>query len=202
MLDNMQFSMVPAEAAWYAAWVMPRHEKAVSRLLKQLGYVEFLPLYEARRRWSDRVKKVRLPLFSGYVFCQLDAPNPAKIVSLPGILAVVKNGNRWAAIDAAELAAIQRVVNGNIAVEPCPFVTKGDRVRIESGPLAGLSGILQEIHGRRQLVLSISEIGRSVAVAVHDQDVRLLDAALAAQRLAIDGPALPAASGGFPELAR
>jgi transcription antitermination factor NusG len=202
MLNKMQFSMVPAEAAWYAAWVMPRHEKTVSRLLKQLGYREFLPLYEARRRWSDRVKKVRLPLFSGYVFCQLDAGNPAKIVSLPGILSIVKNGNRWAAIDAAELAAIQRVVNGNVAVEPCPFVTKGDCVRIESGPLAGLSGILQEVHGRRQLVLSISEIARSVAVAINDQDMRLVDAALAAPRLVIDGPALPASGGGFPELAR
>lgn len=43
----------------------------MSRYLSATGLEEFLPLYQVRRRWSDRVKVVDVPLFDGYVFVVL-----------------------------------------------------------------------------------------------------------------------------------
>jgi len=40
--------------------------------LRGKGYEEFLPLYRSRRRWSDRIKELDVPLFPGYLFCRCD----------------------------------------------------------------------------------------------------------------------------------
>ena len=49
--------------AWYAVRVRSRFEQVVSTALREKGYEEFVPLVRSRRRWSDRVKELRLPLF-------------------------------------------------------------------------------------------------------------------------------------------
>ena len=54
---------------WYAIRVQSKFENLASATLRGKGYEEFLPLYRSRRRWSDRVKQLDLPLFPGYLFC-------------------------------------------------------------------------------------------------------------------------------------
>jgi hypothetical protein len=53
---------------WFALRVKSRTEKVVATIARNKGYEEFLPLYQCRRKWSDRFKSVELPLFPGYVF--------------------------------------------------------------------------------------------------------------------------------------
>src|ERR1043165_693362 len=60
------------KGSWFAIRVRSSKEGFVSRILRNKGYNEFLPVYRARRRWSDRVAVVELPLFPGYVFCRFD----------------------------------------------------------------------------------------------------------------------------------
>ncbi|PYV81621.1 MAG: hypothetical protein DMG05_29645, partial [Acidobacteria bacterium] len=55
---------------WFALVVRSQHEKMVASVLHSKGYEEFLPLYTVKRRWSDRIKQLELPLFPGYVFCR------------------------------------------------------------------------------------------------------------------------------------
>ena len=54
---------------------------------------------------------------------------------------------------------------------PHPFLKEGDRVRLRSGPLAGIEGILQKRKDGYRLVLSIELLGRSVAVEVEQSDI-------------------------------
>src|SRR5438552_3423486 len=46
---------------WFAVQTRTTHEKRVASLLDYQRYEYFLPLYTARRRWSDRIKQVELP---------------------------------------------------------------------------------------------------------------------------------------------
>src|ERR1700730_11997668 len=62
-------------ANWYALPNRARNEKAISERLQEQGLTTFLPLVTEVRRWSDRKKKVELPLFSCYVFVKLVAAN-------------------------------------------------------------------------------------------------------------------------------
>ena len=57
---------------WYAVYVRSRHEKKVHQLLLEKGVESSLPLIKITRKWSDRKKKVEIPLFRGYVFVRID----------------------------------------------------------------------------------------------------------------------------------
>src|SRR2546425_463252 len=56
---------------WYAIQLRPRCEKFVAVQLRNKGYEEYLPMYRSRRRWSDRVKEIQLPLFPGHIVIAL-----------------------------------------------------------------------------------------------------------------------------------
>ena len=70
------------------------------------------------------------------------------------------------AVDESEIQAIQTIAAAGVPQQPWPFLTAGDRVRIESGPLAGLEGILTEVRRSHRLVLSVTLLQRSVAVEI------------------------------------
>ena len=153
-------------AAWFALQVKPRHEKTAAWALHNKGYEEFLPLYRSRRRWSDRIKELDIPLFAGYVFCRFDPEERLPVLTSPGIVSIVGMGKIPAPVAEAEIAALQAVVRSGLRAEPWPFLRIGHGVRIELGPLAGLEGILSDFKSRQRLVVSVTLLQRSVAVEI------------------------------------
>jgi len=151
---------------WFALQVRARYEQGVADHLNGKGYELFLPLYKCRKRWSDRVKEVEVPLFPGYLFCRLNPQDRLPILKTPGVIQVVGSNRIPAAVDEHEIQAIQAMVASGIPNQPWPFLATGDRVRIESGPLSGLEGILVEFKGNHRLVLSVTLLQRSVAVEI------------------------------------
>lgn len=154
---------------WYALQVQPRHEKAVSSILRNKGHEEFLPLYRVRRKWKRRYVELELPLFAGYVFCRFGSGVKTPVVTSPGVLGIVGFDRSAAPIDDAEIDALKRVMASGLKVEPCSYLAVGDRVRIHEGPLAGLEGILLEIRNLFRVVLSVNLLRQSIVVEV-DRD--------------------------------
>ena len=66
----------------------------------------------------------------------------------------------------AEIDGVRRMIESSLRVEPCPHLKRGDWVRIRSGPLAGLEGILNRKKNSYSLVLSVELLQKSVAVEV------------------------------------
>jgi transcription antitermination factor NusG len=151
---------------WFALQVRARYEQGVADHLDGKGYELFLPIYKCRKRWSDRVKEVEAPLFPGYLFCRLNPQDRLPILKTPGVIQVVGSNRTPTAVDEHEIQAIQAMVASGIPNQPWPFLATGDRVRIESGPLSGLEGILIEFKGNHRLVLSVTLLQRSVAVEI------------------------------------
>jgi transcription antitermination factor NusG len=154
---------------WVALQVRPRTEKLVAIALHSKGIEVFLPLYTARRRWSDRVKELQLPLFDGYVFCKLNLLYRMPVLTIPGVIQFVGIGKIPAPIEEAEIAALQSVIKAGLPSMPWPFLQVGQWVRVEHGALRDLEGILLHAKGSHRLVLSVSLLQRSVAVEV-DRD--------------------------------
>jgi transcription antitermination factor NusG len=171
---------------WFALQVRARYEQGVADHLDGKGYELFLPVYKCRKRWSDRVKEVEAPLFPGYLFCRLNPQDRLPILKTPGVIQVVGTNRTPTAVDENEIQAIQAMVASGIPNQPWPFLTTGDRVRIESGPLSGLEGILVEFKGNHRLVLSVSLLQRSVAVEI--------DSAFVASLRSTSGPRLEKAA--------
>jgi transcription antitermination factor NusG len=157
---------------WYAIYVRNRHEKLVNSLLSQKGYETLLPSYRDRRKWSDRIKEVELPLFPGYLFCRLDPVRTLPIVSTPGVVSIVARGKTPVAVDPDEMTALQRLLASEAGARPWDFVSAGEWVAIQSGPLAGLEGIVVCEKKTLRLVLSVTLLQRSVMVELDRQAVR------------------------------
>jgi transcription antitermination factor NusG len=151
---------------WFALQVRARYEQSAADHLDGKGYEWFLPLYKCRKRWSDRIKEVESPLFPGYLFCRLNPQDRLPILKTPGVIQIVGSNRVPIAVDENEILGIQRMIASGIPNQPWPFLAAGDRVRIESGPLSGLEGILVEFKGNHRLVLSVSLLQRSVAVEI------------------------------------
>jgi transcription antitermination factor NusG len=165
---------------WFALQVRGRRELAVAEYLQGQGYEWFLPLYKCQKVWSDRIKEVESPLFPGYLFCRFDTQFRLPILKTPGVIQIVGNNRQPIPVDEHEIAAIQTLIATGARNQPWPFLAVGDKVRIESGPLTGLEGLLVEFRGSHRLVISVTLLQRSVAVELHSAVVTSLRSSKAA----------------------
>ena len=152
--------------AWYALTVKPRHEKAAALNLERKGLESYLPLYRAQRQWSDRHKEVELCLFPGYVFCRFGFERRLDVSSLPSVTSIVGFGGLPTPVSEEEIAAIQSILASGHRVWPWPYLEAGQRVRIVSGVLAGLEGILAREKDAWRVVVNVELLRRSVAVEI------------------------------------
>jgi transcription antitermination factor NusG len=165
-----------SDEKWFALSVKHRQEDVVAAHLKFKGYQVFLPVYQSRRIWSDRVRVLSLPLFPGYVFCQFNLSNrTTPVVTTPGVVRILGIGANPSPVDDKELAAIQRITRSELECEPWSYLHEGSRVRIAAGSLTGVEGVVVEQRSEMHLVVSITLLRRSVAVHIDPAWVKRLD---------------------------
>jgi transcription antitermination factor NusG len=167
---------------WFALQTKSRHEKKVDYLLKQKGYQCLTPTYRQKRKWSDRTVKIELPLFPMYVFCRFNPTALGQIVSIRGVLRAVEFGGKLAEVAAEEIEALQMLALSNLLREPWQYLPQGTSVRIETGPLAGIQGFICMSENKRQLIISVTLLQRSVAVELDGSTVVSVIPELAAER--------------------
>ena len=147
----------------------------VATIAHDKGFEEFLPMCQVRRRWSDRLKSIELPLFPGYVFCRLAPQHRLPLLMIPGVLHFVGIGKIPVPVADAEISAIRMAVQSGLSTEPWTFLKVGQRIGIHDGPLAGLEGILVANDKQQRLVVSVTLLERSIAVAIESHWARSLD---------------------------
>jgi transcription antitermination factor NusG len=151
---------------WRALYTRHHHEKSVAKTLAAKGFTVFLPLYSAPRRWKDRTKVVSFPLFSCYVFINGGLDRHLDIVTTAGVHGFVCCGGFPAVIPPQEIDGIRQVIERSVKIEPHPFIKCGDHVRVKTGPLEGIEGILVRKKKFSRLVLTVELLGKSAAVEV------------------------------------
>ncbi len=151
---------------WLAAYTAPRHEKSVVRHLEVRDVEYFLPLYKAERRWRNGSKmEVEFPVFPNYVFVHVDRRMSRRVLDAPGVVAFAGSGRLPALVPDSEIEWLRNELPLR-KFEPHPYLVIGSRVRIKSGPLSGMNGVLTRKKSGLRVVLSIDLIRQSVAVEV------------------------------------
>jgi transcription antitermination factor NusG len=141
-------STKPVTVSLFALRTKPNLEKVTTRVLQCKGIEAFLPVCRVRRRWSDRIKELDVPLFPGLTFCKFEPNHCAPVLSTPGAVSFVEFGSKSAAIEDAEIVAIKRIAASRLPAHESPFVRVGHRVLLDGGPLAGLEGIVLNLRRR------------------------------------------------------
>jgi len=164
-------------ANWYAVQTRARNEKVIAERLQEQGLNTFLPLVTEVRRWSDRKKKVELPLFSCYVFVKLVISNNHDRMSVyrtNGVFGIVSMRGEAIPIPEEQIDALRTVVTQQVSWSTHPFLKVGQRVRIRGGSMDGVEGVLLSANGDRTVIISVDAIQRSLAVRVEGYDVEPL----------------------------
>ncbi len=155
-----------ATQKWFAVQVAAQCERKVSMVLSYKGYECFLPTYEGHRSSGRNAKSVELPLFPGYIFCKATAQVCGVIVTTPRVVRIVSFGGKPSQISDDEINAVRMVTRSGFRAVPFPHLTVGQRVRIETGPLSGLIGVLIQIQNQRRLVVSVDAVMKSISVDI------------------------------------
>ena len=130
---------------WYLLQTKFKQEKKAAQELGQQNISVFLPLYRHEKiiRGNKVIKEE--PLFSRYLFARLDVENTnwTSVRSTRGISNFVAFGNGPAIVDQAIVKELKKI---DLMPEESYFKA-GEKIRVASGSLEGLSAIYQTENG-------------------------------------------------------
>lgn len=148
---------------WYAVYTKPRSEKKVTERLSYSGFEIYCPLIKTLRQWSDRKKKVQVPMFPGYVFVRVSENERSLILQDSGVLNYVYWLGKPAVVRDNEIDAIKEIAeNGEeININSDTFEV-GKLVKIPGGPFKGMTGRVDKLD-KRKLIVLVEQLGCMVS---------------------------------------
>ncbi len=155
---------------WFALQTRARHEKRVHNQLEKAGLESFPAVAPVEREWSDRTRRVRMPLFPGYIFVKVALGEVAQVLRWPGAVDLVRSQGVPVPVRREEMEAVRRLVAGVAETgglpEPASYLSPGQRVQVVDGPFQGLEGILLEVRGGPRVSVRFDALRQAKAVKV------------------------------------
>ena len=161
---------------WKVIYTASRQEKKVVDLLEKYHVKHFLPLVKKLRVWSDRKKWVEMPLFNGYVFVKPEPAMRDKVLEIPGVVKYLKYNGADAAVSDKEISTIQDLLTHGYHLEAAGAGTlrKGDKVRIDQGPLKGIEAeVLKDADGNNTVLIAFETISQVVKVSIPGHYIKI-----------------------------
>ena len=134
---------------WYALYTKPRKEQKVAQQLEQLGFTIYLPLKTEVRQWSDRKKKVVTPLFTSYVFIQIEEARRAEVFIIDGVLNYVFWLRKPAVIRNAEMQMMRTEIEKPNTEVLIATLQPGEQVQLKEGVFKGQEATVEYISNQK-----------------------------------------------------
>ena len=148
---------------WYVLYTKSKQEKKVAEGLKQLGIEAYCPMVTVMKQWSDRKKKVEVPLINSYVFVNIDERQRDDVFKVSGIVRYLFWLGKPAVVRDIEIETLQKSLEGIVtSFEVLPF-QKNEVISIPSGPFQGLEGIIKHIN-KNTIQIELVELGFFVRI--------------------------------------
>ena len=153
---------------WYVLYVKSQTEKKTALALESMGIEVFCPTKTEIRIWSDRKKKIEVPLFKSYVFVNLSESERAKVFQVNGVVRYLFWLGKPAVVREEEIETIKNWLSDD-AVEYLNIenYSPGDRLEITKGVFKGQEGIIDQV-GRKKMRLVIKNLGLLVEAKYKD----------------------------------
>jgi transcription antitermination factor NusG len=153
---------------WLVFYTKSRAEKKTLSLLEKFGFQAYLPLHKVLRQWSDRKKKVEVPLFSSYIFVYDHESRIPEILTTPGVSWNIRHNGKPAVLRDKELETIKRFIESGLTIEISSIqdLEKGDQVKIMDGPMKGTIGFLSGEYNEQKFTIEVESIDQVMRVSV------------------------------------
>lgn len=151
---------------WHVFYTHAKFERKIHEYLQQENYESFLPLHWVIRQWSDRRKRIQVPLFPNYIFVNIEYNKIIEILKTPKLISCVKCNKIPVFLKQKEVDSIRQIVENEYPFEVSCNLKIGDSVEITRGPLTGMEGVLVEERGNHRFALRLESIQQSMLVSV------------------------------------
>ena len=152
---------------WFVFYTKSRQEKKVRDLLLRRGFEVFLPLQKVLRQWSDRKKKVEVPLFNSYIFVSVPEHQVTSVLEVPGVAWAIRHNGKPATLHPKEYDTIVRFIETGLLIESLPAedVEVGEEVTVLDGPLKGMRGSVTG-KGKGKFTVILEALGQAIRAEV------------------------------------
>jgi transcription antitermination factor NusG len=161
-----------SESKWYAVYTRSRFEKKLYQNLQRAKIQAFLPLIKEKRKWSDRVKSIQVPLLPSYVFVKLPVQHLQQVYYYPGVVRVLKFEGKPCEIREAEIGLLEHISKYGAGIKSNTLTCRiGDAVQIVRGPLQGWEGKVEHTLGQSRVVFQFESLQQCISVEVSVEDL-------------------------------
>jgi len=172
MMANPKFRTYSSKSKkWYALTTKYRFEKKVNEKLNRKGYESYLPMYDKIANWSDRKKKLKVPLFSGYVFIRLNLKYKIDILQTPGVINFVSFENQPVSIPDDQIKLVKNLISKKHEVKAIYNFVKGQKVKVIHGLLRGHEGFYTDSKNGSRLTIRLDSVCQSIAVEINADEI-------------------------------
>ncbi len=147
---------------WFALYTKPRHEFKAQQQLHELYIEHYLPVIEVVRKWSDRKKVIKEPLFRGYIFIKADEKERLTALQQPSIVKTICNDGKPSVIPEWQIENIKILLKGKPEVFVSDKIEIGSKVKIIEGPFTGVIGQVTQYNNEKWLSVSVDLLKRSI----------------------------------------
>jgi transcription antitermination factor NusG len=160
---------------WYVVYTQPRNEKKCAESLREQNIQYYLPLIKTIRQWSDRKKKVELPLFPSYMFVFVSQKEYYDVLNVPGISRYLFFEGKPATIRQKEIDQIKMLLNADIDINvTAEKIQPGEMIEITHGALRGVKGEMVAYKGERKVAIRIQQIDFSLLIHVPVNQLKVI----------------------------
>ena len=153
---------------WYVLYVKSQTEKKTATALERMGLEVFCPTKTEVRQWSDRKKKVKVPLFKSYVFVRLEEGERQQVFAVPGVVRYLFWLGKPAVVRDEELETVRKwLADEQVADVQVRQFSPGDRVEIKGGVFKGQSAVVDHT-GSRKIRLILKHLDVIVEASYRD----------------------------------
>ena len=160
---------------WYVVYTLPKSEKKVAASIANMGFESYLPLHSVYRQWSDRKKKIEVPLFPNYVFVKTDDRSKGYLYSIRELVKFISVEKKPVVVQEKVINTIRQVLREDSTVTSEAYFQEGMSVRVKYGQFAGLEGIILVKKGSARIIVKIDGLRQAFSFEICTSMVEILD---------------------------
>lgn len=164
------------EKKWYIVYTKSRSEKKLAKLLEKFKIINYLPLLNIRKKWSDRFKFVETAVFPSYIFVKIQYfQEKNKILILPGVMHFVTINHEPQTVDEANINGIKEMIAkypDTINLIKEKELVLGKKIKVKYGAFKGINGIIIKINKNKSRLVIQIPVG-NISAEINTEDLGL-----------------------------
>ena len=131
-----------------------------------------MPVYRSVKKYRGKTVVFEKPLFPNYVFLRLLQPQRQTVYQSDHVANLLEVVDQQ--LFEEQLGDILRALDTELEIFLAPQIAAGSRVKIKSGPLRGVEGIVEQRSGMTLVQLRLDFISQAAAVKVEASELELI----------------------------